>query len=209
LIDTVGEMRAHRFGCARRASARKFRDDDLVTTWMTSWRTSIPAAGRAAPRAAREVGNLSVIPGEPFLYAVSLEHATGDADWFRVPSLPLLFKAFKRRPMATRQRKQSKIRPLLLPFFCLLIMGYFAYHAVEGDYGLFALGKLEDRVASLEAELAEARSEREQMERHVALMRPESLDRDMIDERAREALNMADAKDLVIFLDPASRRPAR
>ncbi len=111
--------------------------------------------------------------------------------------------------MATRQRKQSKVRPLLLPFFCLLIMGYFAYHAVEGDYGLFALGKLQDRVASLEAELGKARAEREQMERHVALMRPESLDRDMVDERAREALNMADAKDLVIFLDPSDRRSAR
>ena len=46
------------------------------------------------------------------------------------------------------------------------------------------------------------------MERHVALMRPESLDRDMIDERAREALNMADAKDIVIFLDPADRTAA-
>jgi cell division protein FtsB len=110
--------------------------------------------------------------------------------------------------MTTRQRKQSKLRPLLLPFSCLLIMGYFAYHAVEGDYGLFALGKLKERVASLEAELAAARAEREQMERHVALMRPESLDRDMIDERAREALNMADAKDIVIFLDPAGRRAA-
>lgn len=111
--------------------------------------------------------------------------------------------------MSTRQRKQSKFRPLLLPFFCLLIVGYFAYHAVEGDYGLFALGKLQDRVSSLEAELARVRGEREQMERRVALMRPESLDRDMIDERAREALNMADAKDLVIFLDPADRRAAR
>ena len=109
--------------------------------------------------------------------------------------------------MSTRQRKQSKLRPLLFPLFCLLIMGYFAYHAVEGDYGLFALGKLQERVATLEAELAEARAEREQMEKHVALMRPESLDRDMIDERAREALNMADAKDLVIFLNPADRRP--
>jgi cell division protein FtsB len=109
--------------------------------------------------------------------------------------------------MSTRQRKQSKIRPLLFPLSCLLIMGYFAYHAVEGDYGLFALGKLQERVATLETELAEARAEREQMEKHVALMRPESLDRDMIDERAREALNMADAKDLVIFLDPADRRP--
>jgi cell division protein FtsB len=109
--------------------------------------------------------------------------------------------------MATRQRKQSKVRPLLLPFFCLMVMGYFAYHAVEGDYGLFALARLQEREASLEAELATARAEREQMERHVALMRPESLERDMIDERAREALNMADAKDLVIFLDPADRTP--
>jgi cell division protein FtsB len=88
-------------------------------------------------------------------------------------------------------------------------MGYFAYHAVEGDYGLFALGKLQDRVASLEADLARAKAERQRLERHVALMRPESLDRDMIDERAREALNMANAKDIVIFLDPADRRPAR
>jgi cell division protein FtsB len=111
--------------------------------------------------------------------------------------------------MSTRQRKQSKVRPLLLPLCCLFIMGYFAYHAVEGDYGLFALGKLKDRVASLDAELAKARVERQRMERQVALMRPESLDRDMIDERAREALNMANAKDIVIFLDPSDRRPAR
>jgi cell division protein FtsB len=74
---------------------------------------------------------------------------------------------------------------------------------VEGDYGLFALGKLRERVASLEAELVQVRAERLQAEQHVSLMRPESLDRDMIDQRAREALNMADAKDLVIFLNPA------
>jgi cell division protein FtsB len=108
--------------------------------------------------------------------------------------------------MSTRQRKQSKIRPLLLPVGCLFVLSYFAYHAVEGDYGLFALGKLKDRVAELESELDAVRAERAQMEAHVSLMRPESLDRDMIDERAREALNMADAKDIVIFLPPAYRR---
>ncbi len=111
--------------------------------------------------------------------------------------------------MSTRQRKQSKLKPLLASVCCLFIVGYFAYHAVEGDYGLFALGKLRDRVASLEAELDGVRAERAHMEKHVALMRPESLDKDMIDERAREALNMADAKDIVIFLDPADRRAGR
>lgn len=111
--------------------------------------------------------------------------------------------------MSTRQRKQSKVKPLLLPTLCLFVLGYFAYHAVEGDYGLFALGKLQDRVAALETELASVRAERARTEAHVALMRPNSLDRDMIDERAREALNMADAKDIVIFLDPLDRRTAR
>lgn len=110
--------------------------------------------------------------------------------------------------MSTRQRKQSKVRPLLLPLCCLFILSYFAYHAVEGDYGLFALGKLTERVALLDTELREVRTKRERMERHVQLMRPESLDRDMIDERARQALNMADAKDLVIFLAPSDRRSA-
>jgi cell division protein FtsB len=110
--------------------------------------------------------------------------------------------------MSTRQRKQSKLKPLLVPIACLFILGYFAYHAVEGEYGLFALGKLRDRVAALENELAGVNGERRRMERQVALMRPESLDRDMIDERARGALNMADAKDIVIFLDPADRRSA-
>jgi cell division protein FtsB len=111
--------------------------------------------------------------------------------------------------MSTRQRKQSKLKPLLLPVCCLFILGYFAYHAVEGGYGLFALGKLRDRVATLELELDAVRTQRARLEAHVALMRPESLDRDMIDERAREALNMADAKDIVIFLDPVDRRATR
>jgi len=110
--------------------------------------------------------------------------------------------------MSTRQHKHAKVKPLLVPVCCLFVLGYFAYHAVEGDYGLFALGKLQQRVATLEIDLDAVRDERKQMESHVALMRPESVDRDMVDERAREALNMSDAKDIVIFLGPGDRRSA-
>jgi len=110
--------------------------------------------------------------------------------------------------MSTRQRKQSKLKPLLVPACCLLVLGYFAYHAVEGSYGLYALGKLQDRVATLEAELATVQAERARMEEHVSLMRPESLEKDVVDERARQALNMTDAKDIVLFLDGEDRRPA-
>lgn len=110
--------------------------------------------------------------------------------------------------MATRQRKQSKLKPLFIPAACLLVLGYFAYHAIEGSYGLHALGRLQDRVAALEVELAAVQAERARVEDHVALMRPESLAKDVVDERARQALNMADAKDIVLFLDEIDRRPA-
>ena len=102
--------------------------------------------------------------------------------------------------MSTRQRKQSKLKPLFIPAACLMILGYFAFHALEGDFGLFALQKLKKREAALNADLLRLGAEKERLEKRVALMRPESLDPDMIDEKARESLNMAHKDDRIIML---------
>ena len=101
--------------------------------------------------------------------------------------------------MATRQRKKSRIRPLLVPIMCLLLLGYFGYHAVEGDYGYFALQKLKARETDLGDQLARLKGERRVLDRRVALMRTESLDPDMIEERARGTLNVARVGDIVIL----------
>ena len=89
---------------------------------------------------------------------------------------------------------------MVLPAVCLMLLGYFAFHGVEGDFGLYALKKLKQREAALTAELADLAAEKERMEKRVALMRPESLDPDMIDERARQSLNMAHPNDRIIIL---------
>ncbi|MCF1502741.1 MULTISPECIES: FtsB family cell division protein [Hyphomicrobiales] len=101
--------------------------------------------------------------------------------------------------MATRQRKQSKLKPLALPLGCLLVLAYFSYHAVEGHYGLEALETLEARKVDLNKELDELLAKRAKLERRVALLRPDSLDRDMLDERARQALNLVHPTDIVIY----------
>ncbi|HEX2255609.1 MAG TPA: septum formation initiator family protein [Afifellaceae bacterium] len=106
--------------------------------------------------------------------------------------------------MSTRQRKRSKVKPLLVPAGALLALAYFAYHAIEGEFGLAALGRLEEREIQLTAELAALRASRAELDARVALLRPESLDPDLIDERARQALNLAHPDDIVIFL-PARR----
>ena len=102
--------------------------------------------------------------------------------------------------MSTRQRKRSKVKPLLAPAASLIALAYFAYHAVEGQYGLSALARIEAREAQLAAELVALRAGREALDGRVALLRPESLDPDMIDERARQALNFAHPEDIVVFL---------
>ncbi|MBZ8132345.1 septum formation initiator family protein [Afifella sp. IM 167] len=107
--------------------------------------------------------------------------------------------------MATRQKKQSKLKPLALPFGCLLVLAYFSYHAVEGNFGLEALAKLQERQASLQGELDDLLQARQKLERRVALMRPESLDPDMIDERARQALDLAYPTDIVVYEAPQKR----
>lgn len=106
--------------------------------------------------------------------------------------------------MYTRQRKKSVLRRLVLPALAIAILGYFGFHALNGEYGLIARARLEDKAAKLEVELDELIGKREALERRVVLLRPESLDPDMIDERARASLNMTHPDEITI-LRPSGR----
>ena len=59
----------------------------------------------------------------------------------------------------------------------------------------------------LNDELAGLRAERATWERPVLLLRPGSIDPDMLDERARTLLNYADPRDLTLRLKPTMARP--
>jgi cell division protein FtsB len=100
--------------------------------------------------------------------------------------------------MTTRQRKHSKLRLLILPLGSLAVMGYFAYHSFNGDYGIWSRERMEREAVVLEKELARLKGERQSLAARAQLLRPESLDPDMIDERARDKLNLAQADELVI-----------
>jgi len=84
------------------------------------------------------------------------------------------------------------------------IVGYFAYHAIQGDRGLIALSRLQGEIQQAEAVLATTRGERERLEHRASLLRPDNLDPDMLDERARAMLNFASPDDIVIPLPQGS-----
>ena len=69
-----------------------------------------------------------------------------------------------------------------------------------GNRGLRARQDLDQQIAQLTGELAALKSERARWERRVALLKPESLDPDMLDERARALLDYIDPRDLTLRL---------
>ncbi|NIJ42754.1 cell division protein FtsB [Parvibaculum indicum] len=103
-----------------------------------------------------------------------------------------------------RPTRNLRLRDALVPLVAAIAVAYFAYHAMHGRYGFINWLTLQDRVATLQEELKEVRGERDRLDRRVALLRPESLDPDLLDERARAALGYADPNEIVI-LDRSAR----
>lgn len=101
--------------------------------------------------------------------------------------------------MWTRQRKRRRTGRLIVPAIAALFLSYFGFHAYHGDYGIYAKYRLEARTAELEAELAALRATRAELEHRVALLHDGTLEKDMLDEQARRALNLAHEREVVIF----------
>jgi cell division protein FtsB len=94
---------------------------------------------------------------------------------------------------------------LALPVLFSAVSGYFVWHAMHGERGLIARADRLNDIAAARRELSEAERERDQIERRVAGLRGERLDRDQLDERARSLLNMVGRDEVVVPYGPERR----
>lgn len=101
--------------------------------------------------------------------------------------------------MWTRHHKKKKFGRLVLPAVTIAFLSYFGYHSIHGDYGLRASQEFERQRIVRSAELTELVAHRQQLERQVELLSDGSLERDMMDEKARYQLNMSRPDEIVIF----------
>jgi cell division protein FtsB len=100
--------------------------------------------------------------------------------------------------MVTRKWFRTVLNALALYTIAALVIGYFGVNAYSGNRGLRAKQDLDQQIAQLSGELAGLRAERGTWERRVSLLRPDSIDPDMLDERARALLNYADPRELTL-----------
>ena len=99
--------------------------------------------------------------------------------------------------MVSHTRFKSFLTGLALYTMAAALIGYFGVNAYTGKYGLHAQAALDQEMIALTSELARLKQERIALEQRVSLLRAESLDPDMLDERARFQLQFAHPRDLM------------
>jgi cell division protein FtsB len=104
--------------------------------------------------------------------------------------------------MVTRKRLRSILTALGLYLGAVLFIGYFGVNAYTGNHGLKAKKDLDAQIAALSTELAGLKQTRARWVRRIALLQAESIDPDMLDERARALLGYADPRDVVMLTNP-------
>ena len=101
--------------------------------------------------------------------------------------------------MVIRRRLRAFLTTLGLYVAAALFIGYFGVNAYTGNHGLRAKQELDQRFEILNGELEQLRQERIDWQHRVNLMKSQSIDPDMLDERARSTLNLIGPNEVVIF----------
>ena len=101
--------------------------------------------------------------------------------------------------MHTIQKRKSFLGKLVVPALTSAVLAYFVLHAETGQYGSEAKVSLTRQLAERNAQYSELVSERDALERRVRAMTDGTLEKDMIDENARRALNVVRDDEIVIL----------
>ena len=96
----------------------------------------------------------------------------------------------------------ARLRPYLPTAALAFLIFYFAFHAFTGDQGLLTSGQRNETLTAKTRELAALRAQREDLEVRARLLRDGSLSADLLEERARSLLGLADPRDYLIRMKP-------
>ena len=107
----------------------------------------------------------------------------------------------KRRVINTYDPRKPSLGRRVGSFFCMFVMFYLGFHAITGEHGALALFRESHKLEMLQAELTEATTKNQTLERKVKLMSSNSLDLDMLDQQVRRVLGVAGRNEAVYFFN--------
>jgi cell division protein FtsB len=102
--------------------------------------------------------------------------------------------------MVIRTRIAAILLPLAFYVFSGVVGAFFIWHAAHGERGIEADREYRRQMSAVEAELKTVRAEKAQWQKRIALLRGPQIDRDLLDEEARNLLNRVNRSDVVVLL---------
>ena len=96
---------------------------------------------------------------------------------------------------------KKRIRPILTSTLAIGVVGYFLYHVAQGDRGLIAMLQLLRRLDVAQETVETLEKDREVWANRINLLKPKTLNKDMLDEQARRQLGLAEPDEVVIMDD--------
>lgn len=96
----------------------------------------------------------------------------------------------------------ARLRTYLPTAALLFLIVYFGFHAFTGERGLLSSTQRDATLAAKSQELAQLRTQRQDLEARARLLRDTSLSADLLEERARSLLGFAHPNDYVIRVKP-------
>lgn len=81
------------------------------------------------------------------------------------------------------------------------MLGYFIFHSIYGSRGIIAYFKLQSELERSRITLESLRHERLEVENRTKLLRPGSLDKDMLDEKVRSVLGVVKPTEHIFSID--------
>jgi cell division protein FtsB len=111
--------------------------------------------------------------------------------------------------MSTRLKRPSFWRQLLLTAALIAVQGYLGYNVLSGQFGIESQRRMQIEIGELSAKSAALTAEISDYRHRAALFTPQRLDPDIVSERARALLSMAQPDDLVMMIDAETGKPIR
>ncbi len=101
--------------------------------------------------------------------------------------------------MSLRREIRRRSRHVWGPALGITVVVYFLVHAFQGDRGIPAWVQLRQDIAAAERRLAASTTEREALASRVARLKSDSLDPDLLEERARVMAGLVRPDEIVVF----------
>ncbi|MBN9310170.1 septum formation initiator family protein [Devosia sp.] len=109
--------------------------------------------------------------------------------------------------MPTRLKRPAFWRHVAVALGLVAFQGYLGYSVVTGQFGIESQDALEVEIDQLNAKSGALQAEIDSYRHRIDLFQTTRLDPDLVSERARALLSMAQADDIVVMVDPNSGKP--